>query len=558
MELSLHNLDYVAVGVYVLLMAAIGIIFGLLVKDSGSYFKGNGAIPWVMATITNFMGLFSTFVFVAYAGIAYTHGIISITVFWSTVPACILCGLLMGKRWRRTGNTSPMEYLEERYNIKVHTITSWVGLAMRFLENMVRLYAIGIFITAITPLSLEWSIVVAGLVCVAFNVVGGIWTVSIMSTVQFIILMLITIVLFPLSMQSVGGLDGIAAKLPEHLNWFNGPKGEIFWLSVYYLMTIIKYNENWTFIQKFYCVKDEKAATKVGVWTGIAFLVCTPLFLLPAVAGPILVPDIADPEMSYVALSSKLLPVGLMGILFSSMFAATMSSLNSEYNIMANVITLDIYKKVFRPKASDKELLNVARISTAALGIIMIGGAILIRNIGGAFEANKLFSGILAIPLGIPLICGILFRRPNSVNAMLTIIVGVAAGVILNCIDIYDWIPAVTWEVATLLEIIICFVVYFIPLKRSAEKDELVNSFFTKMATPIAEKDKPQIAPGYKNTLTLMFAFCFLVSGILFISMSLPSISTNGGLYGFISGIVCLIATIPFAVNYRKSKRKAQ
>ena len=57
---NLQMLDYVAVGVYMLLMAFVGVLFGYLVKDSGSYFKGGGAIPWVMTAITNFMGLFSS------------------------------------------------------------------------------------------------------------------------------------------------------------------------------------------------------------------------------------------------------------------------------------------------------------------------------------------------------------------------------------------------------------------------------------------------------------------------------------------------------------------
>lgn len=71
---SLQNFDYVAIFVYIELMSVIGFAFGWFVKDSSSFFKGGGAIPWVMATITNYMGLFSTFVFVAYAGIAYGYG----------------------------------------------------------------------------------------------------------------------------------------------------------------------------------------------------------------------------------------------------------------------------------------------------------------------------------------------------------------------------------------------------------------------------------------------------------------------------------------------------
>ena len=234
MELQLQELDYWAIGVYILLMAGIGLSFGWFIKDVGAYFKGNGTIPWVMATVTNFMGLFSTFVFVAYAGIAYEYGLVSVTVFWSTVPACIIGSLWLGGRWRRTGCVTPIEYLEQRYSFSVREIMTWVGLLVRLLDNMVRLYAIGVFITVVTPLSLEWAIIISGVIVTLFNIIGGIWTVTIMSTVQFVILILITCVLLPVSLHEVGGIGGLYQQIPEKMTWFNGPKGAFFWLAIYY------------------------------------------------------------------------------------------------------------------------------------------------------------------------------------------------------------------------------------------------------------------------------------------------------------------------------------
>ena len=38
--MHLQQLDYIAVGIYILLMGIIGLSFGWLVKDVGSYFKG--------------------------------------------------------------------------------------------------------------------------------------------------------------------------------------------------------------------------------------------------------------------------------------------------------------------------------------------------------------------------------------------------------------------------------------------------------------------------------------------------------------------------------------
>lgn len=550
--IHLQQLDYIAIIIYIVLMGVIGLSFGWFVKDVGSYFKGGGTIPWLMATITNFMGLFSTFVFVAYAGIAYEYGLVSITVFWTTVPACVIAGLYFGKRWRRTGHTTPVEYLEQRYGYPVRKLVTWLGLVMRFLDNMVRLYAIGVFITVVTPLSLEWSIIISGLIVTAFNIIGGIWTVTIMSTVQFLILILVTAILFPLSMDAVEGFGVLADKLPENMTWFNGPKGAPLWLAVYCIMTIIKYNENWTFIQKFYCVRDEGAAKKVGLVSGLLFLVFTPVFLLPAVASPLIIPEIADPEMSYVTVSSMLLPVGIMGIMFSSMFAATMSSLNAEYNIMAGVLTNDVYSRMINPKAGEKKLLSVARLSTFLVGVIMILGAIGIRNFGGAFEANKLFTGILAIPVGIPLVLGIVSRKPNKNSAIYTILVGIIAGVVLNMI------PQISWEMATLIEIILCLLIYYYPammrIKRTYNEQEV--TFFRLVNTPIREEDKPNISSQYIRALVYLFIFSMVVSGLMFSGMSIPSIDTDGGMYGFIAGVFCLLCGAVIYIIYKVKTKK--
>ena len=545
--MQLQSLDYISIAVYITMMAVIGLSFGWFIKDSGSYFKGGGTIPWLMATITNFMGLFSTFVFVAYAGIAYQWGVVSITVFWTTVPACIIGGVWLGRRWRRTGCTTPMEFLETRYNLPVRQTMTWVGLVLRVLDNMVRLYAIGVFIAVVTPLPLEWAIVVSGVIVTMFNIIGGIWTVTIMSTVQFVILILVTAVLVPLSLAEAGGLGGIAERLPDHLDFLNGPKGNLFWLGVYAFMTLVKYNENWTFIQKFYCVRDEGAAIKVGVVTGLLFLVFTPLFLLPAVASPLIVPGLEDPEMAYVSVSIRLLPAGIMGILFSSMFAATMSSLNSEYNVMAGVLTHDIYRRLFHPDASERRLLAVARISTVLVGAVMVGGAILIRNFGGAFEANKLFSGILAIPLGIPLLLGLVVRRPDSRSAVATLVTGVLAGVVLNLV------PAVSWEWATLIESALCLAVYFCPPRRprAEAKEAELDGFFRRLGAPIAEADKPVIAPAYTRAIVYLFAFSLATAGVLFIVMSLPAIRAAGGLLSCIAGGVCLLGAAALLMIYQ-------
>src|SRR5690554_6177188 len=143
---KLQQLDYIAFIAYMVLMAAIGTFFGWFVKDIKGYFKGGSTIPWLIGAVSNYMGLFSAFVFVAHAGIAYKFGLIGVVILWSTVFPCLIAAAFLAKRWRRSGIITPVEYLETRFNSSVRQTFSWVGLGVRFLDNMVRLYAIGIFI----------------------------------------------------------------------------------------------------------------------------------------------------------------------------------------------------------------------------------------------------------------------------------------------------------------------------------------------------------------------------------------------------------------------------
>jgi solute:Na+ symporter, SSS family len=282
---TLQTLDYWAIAIYMALMAGIGLFLGKYVKNIGDYFKGGNAIPWFSGAISNFMTKFSTFIFVAYAGIAYQHGFVALTLIWSTVLPALVGVLIYAKRWRRAGAMTPMEYLETRFNAPVRQILAWFGVLFKILDNMVRLYALGLFVKAATGTSLEMSILICGIIVALYTVAGGLWAVVITDVVQFVILIVATFILVPLTLKAAGGLSGMLQTIPDHFSWTNGPKGMPLYLSVYYLMILIKYSGNWTFIQRFYSVRDERASQKQGLLTMVFFFVFPVIFLFPGKSG---------------------------------------------------------------------------------------------------------------------------------------------------------------------------------------------------------------------------------------------------------------------------------
>lgn len=547
---SLKQLDYIAIIIYMLLMAGIGLFLGKFVKNIGDYFKGGNSIPWISCAISNFMTKFSTFIFVAYAGIAYTDGLVAITIIWSTVLPALVGAAIFAKKWRRAGIITPMEYLETRFSPTVRQVFSWSGVAFKILDNMVRLYALALFVNAATGISLEMSILTCGIIVALYTIAGGLWAVVITDVVQFVILIVATLILLPLTIKAGGGLQNIFSTIPQQFDWFKGPKGMPLYIMAYYLMILIKYSGNWTFIQRFYSVRDENAGKKQALLSGAFFFFFPFIFLFPSIVARQIIPDLANPEMAYVSICLKLLPEGIMGLMVAAMFAATMSVLSGEYNVTAGVLTKDIYQRVFKEDATDKELLWVGRLMTLLLGSMITVGALFVGGFGGAFEANKLFTALFALPMTIPLVLGVILKKPSPTGALATVVGGIMVGLILNANK------SISWELGTLLEILICvgiFMVSGLKYKTNAQYNARVAAFFKRIEIPVPEDQKPIENWNFQRSMNKLYAIALVVVGLLFMAMSVPSLSEVSGKSSFTAGIGCLVlAAIMYFINTKR------
>ena len=545
---QLQQLDYITIIIYMLLMAGIGIFLGKYIKNISDYFKGGSAVSWIAGGISNFMTKFSTFVFVAYAGIAYSDGLVAITLMWSTILPSLFAVFIYAKLWKRAGIISPVEFLETRFNAPIRQIFSWSGVLLKLLDDMIKLYSIGLFVTAASGIPFQTAVIFCGLVVAVYTVVGGFLAVIVTDVVQFVILFLATFILVPLAYQAAGGFSNMKQVVPDNMSFFNGHRGEISFIAVYYLTIIIKYLGNWTFIQRFYSAKSESDGKKIGWLTAALFLVFPVIFLFPSVAARVILPDLQNPEMAYVSLCLKLLPSGIMGLMIAAMFASTMSVLSAEFNVTASVLTRDIYQRLFRKNATPKETLWVARIMTLAVGLIVSAGALFVNKLGGAFQVNQYISGIFSIPMIIPVIMGVIFWRPQPWGAIASMITGIAVGVILTASG------KLNWQTATLIEVLVCTGVFMASgffLSKDRTYNEKVAAFFKKLATPAppGEATDSAVVSGFM----LLYAIAFGITGALFIAMSIPSIAGSSGKLAMGCGVACTLAALVF---YSKRNRK--
>jgi len=184
-------------------------------------------------------------------------------------------------------------------------------------------------------------------------------------------------------------------------------------------------------------VRDEREARKAGLLAVALMVVGPPLFILPAVAARTLMPELMippnSPQYTYAALALEFLPAGLMGLMIAAMFSATMSTLSADYNVMASVITEDVYRRLFDPGASQRRLVLVGRLATLAVGVITVGiGMLLVTTAQrGLFEVMVTVFGLFVGPMLLPMLAGLISRRLTARGAAAGIVAGLISGVSL-------------------------------------------------------------------------------------------------------------------------------
>jgi SSS family transporter len=133
-----------------------------------------------------------------------------------------------------------------------------------------------------------------------------------------------------------------------------------------------------------------------------------------------------DTNYVFLTFVTKYLPPGVVGLVIAVIFGAAMSTSSGEINSLATVTVIDVYKRHFRPEASDRHYLWVSRLATAFWGVYAVFSAELGKNIGSLVEAVNMlgslfYGGILGV-----FVLAMFFKRVNGHGAFFGVLAGEA------------------------------------------------------------------------------------------------------------------------------------
>ncbi|MGW1783720.1 sodium:solute symporter family protein [Streptomyces sp. NPDC002143] len=439
--------DWVALGAYFLVMLLIGVWSHSRVSNVNDYFTGGGRMPWWLSGISHHMSGYSAAVFVAFAAVAYSYGI---TVYvWAFLPLAFGTGLgawLFAPRWNRLRSrfhvTSPLEYLAKRYNIPTQQALAWSGTLLKVFDVAAKWVSVAVLLHVFTGIPMTSGILLTGVITMLYCTVGGLWADALTDFGQFVIQGIAALAMVWVVLDRLGGVSALGtlwSDLPSgHTDPLVGPYTAGF-LTAYVIVKIFEYNGGmWNLAQRYMATDSPRSARRSAGLSAVLYVIWPAILLFPAVAAPVLMPHISDPQDTYALMAQSYLPAGLVGLTLAGMFSHTMAMASSDANAISSVVTRDILPVLF-PRArgmSDAAGLLAARVCTVAFITVSMLIAIEADHFGGVLGIIVGLVAAVMGPISIPMLLGLLpaFRHCGARAALTSWALGLSGYVLVRFI----------------------------------------------------------------------------------------------------------------------------
>ncbi len=439
-----------------LLPIGIGLLTLLRTRNQTDFFPGGRKMHRFVVALSAVSSGRSSWLVLGVSGMAYKMGAGAVWAIAGYICVEAFQFVFLGRRLR--DNTQSMDAI---------TLLDYFESRYRDRKNLIRLTGaviIGIFITAYVAaqlnagakslatalnISFSGSLLFTTVLSMVYTVLGGFVAVSHNDVVRALIMLIGLIVLPVTGMIRLGGFDALLQSLrPEFLDPFSpaavvaigfvgiglGSPGQPH-IVVRYMSIDNSAN----------LVQSAIIGTVWNIFLGTGAL-CIGLVGRAVVPMPAGLPD-GDPEMIYMVLSSQYFGPVLYGLLVGGIFAAILSTADSQLLVVASTIVRDFYEKVLRKNdlIEEKKKLYLSRMVVVLSGILAAGLAYIANDL--VFWLVLFAWGGLGASFGPALILS-LYRQKTTKTG---IIAGMITGTMVTIIwktwlkeptGVYELIPA--------------------------------------------------------------------------------------------------------------------
>ncbi|MBS9461353.1 Na+:solute symporter [Flagellimonas sp. 389] len=591
--MDIQTLDYSIIFGFFALVLFIGIYVSKKSgKNTAEYFLSGRNMPWWLLGFSMVATTFSTDTPNLVTDFVRTDGVSGNWGWWVFLLTGLLTVFVYAKLWRKSNVTTDMEFYDLRYGGRpAHFLRGFRSLYLGVIFNVMAMAGvtlaaikIGQVMLGISPLQ---TVLIAGSITVVFSAIGGFRGVVYTDFILFFVAIAgaIGAAIYLVNLPEVGGLSNILQNdlVQSKMSILPDLSDTEALMTILVVPLAVQWWSAWYpggepggggyVAQRMLAAKDENHAVGATFFFNILHYALRPWpWILVALASLVVFPDlesiqVAFPnieesklghDLAYSAMLTKL-PSGLLGIVLASLGAAYMSTISTHLNWGSSYVVNDFYKQQINKNASEKELVNVGRITTIILMVLSAVFALALTN------AVELFDIIIMFGAGTGLIF-ILRWFWWRINAWSEIVAMFASGFISIIFWQFETVLFIdeaaifpSWAKFPLVVLITTIVWIATTFLTGPENDEVLIKFYekTRPGGPGWKKirESAKINEGQKwmvpSGILAMLLGCVLVYGCLFATGNWIY-----GNYGLAGGLTVLVLVAAIALRRVWGKMK--
>ena len=444
-QFTLSALDTVIIIVSLAAVVAVGLWAARnQEKTVRGYFLAACKLPWYIIGAAFISTSVSSEQIVGTVGTAYKSGMGVANWEWWIAPPYLLLTVLFVPIWLRNRITTVPEFLARRFGQLCADLYSWVMLVAYVFVFMVSVFYSGsLALSQLTGWNMHF--VLWGMVAVIalYTNKGGLCSVIWTDALQCVMLVGGGVLLFFLALGKVpGGWAAMEAASPERFHLvlpaddpiapFPGIVLATFGVFIFYSAG------NQVMVQRILAARSQWDGLMGILWAG-AINLARPLvtcFLGLIVYHWIHVmheaPPLENQDLAFPFALKHLAPDwGLRGVILAGFLAAVMSATSALANSTATIFSLDVYRRIFHPEATDVQVVLVGRIASPVALALAALIAPSVAHFGGVFKYFQNGVTYLATPFISVMFLGLLYKRTNYQGAIFGLIGGTAITLVI-------------------------------------------------------------------------------------------------------------------------------
>jgi SSS family solute:Na+ symporter len=313
------------------------------------------------------------------AGLAYRSGISELWFSFGGWVGLIAAYFLAG-RVRRIAQYTVPDLLEQRYNAAARLLGTLAIILAYVTIAAYQFRGGGWILTIVTDgrISPQAGVLITAVAIVAFTAMAGMVSIVTVDVFNGIVITLAVLLALPYMVFELGGVGAVLDRLPAgHTTPLGGHN--VLWVVGVAMPTLLLILGESGMYQKFFSAKNAQAARQAVLGMVVGIVVIETTLALLAIVGRAEFPDLLD-ETSIVGRAASEtvilymarhgLPLLGGAILLAAAIAIVLSTGNTFLLVPSTNVSRDIYERFINPQATEKQKVNLQRVSIVAFGAI--------------------------------------------------------------------------------------------------------------------------------------------------------------------------------------------